>query len=287
MKKIANLLVILGSASMLAACSYFDTGETVDVSTEKPAESVDLTNGQVQSQVLDPVEYRDVADVIHRSSDGRVEVFPLDGEDWRAGQEDMNDAPGPQSSAGPLDIQPVSAVPVFNETYVNAYPGVEVFPLDDQMAAMVNPRLVQYAPPVDELTPFPGQQRGAPDQGYVSLHAGGNPLTIYFDHDSVSLKQDDLATLSAVGRGYSGQDISVMGHASVMSSIQDPVQRKIINLKISMDRAFAVARALIESGIPPERIETKGYGETRPPVPGHKPVEVAARRVEVLGVSVQ
>ncbi|MCE7885952.1 MAG: hypothetical protein DYH13_00390 [Alphaproteobacteria bacterium PRO2] len=287
MKKIANLLVILGSASLLAACSYFDTGETVDVSTEKPAESVDLTSGQVQSQVLDPVEYRDVADVIYRSSDGRVEVFPLDGEDWRASESDMNDVPGPQSSAGPLDIQPVTAVPVYNETYLNAYPGVEVFPLDDDMAAMVNPRVVQYAPPVSELTPFPGQGRGGPDHGYVSLHAGGNPLTIYFDHDSVSLKQDDLATLSAVGRGYSGQDISVMGHASVMSSIQDPVQRKIINLKISMDRAFAVARALIESGIPPERIETKGYGETRPPVPGHKPLEVASRRVEVLGVSVQ
>jgi outer membrane protein OmpA-like peptidoglycan-associated protein len=287
MKKIANLFIILGSASLLAACSYFDTGETVDVSAQKPAESVDLTTGQVQSQVLDPVEYRDVADVIHRSSDGRVEVFPLDGEDWRAGEENVNDVPGPQSSAGPLDIQPVSAVPVYNETYLNAYPGVEVFPLDDEMAAMVNPRVVQYAPPVSELTPFPGQERGVPDHGYVSLHAGGNPLTIYFDHDSVSLKQEDLATLSVVSRGYSGQDISVMGHASVMSSIQDPVQRKIINLKISMDRAFAVARALIESGIPPERIETKGYGETRPPVPSHKPVDVASRRVEVSGVSVQ
>lgn len=286
MKKIANLLVILGSASLLAACSYFDTGEKVDVSTEKPAETVDLTNGGVQSQVLDPVEYRDVADVIHRSSDGRVEIFPLDGENWEAGENDVNEMPmPPQSSGEPIDIQPVNAVPVYNEVYMNAYPGVEVFPLDDEMAKMVNPRVVQHAAPVSGLTPLPGQENT--DRSFVSLHAGGNPLTIYFDHDSVSLNQEDLATLSAVGQAYNGQDISVMGHASVMSSIQDPVQRKIINLKISMDRAFAVARALIESGIPPERIETKGYGETRPPVPSHKPVDVASRRVEVTGVSVQ
>lgn len=286
MKKIANLLIILGSASLLAACSYFDTGEQVDVGEAKPAESVNLTSAApVDSQVLAPVEYRDVADVIHRDSDGRVEIFPLDGESWEAGENDVIEMPMPQSSGGPIDIQPVTAVPIYNEVYMNAYPGVEVFPLDDEMAAMVNPRLVQHVAPVPGLTPLPGEN--VAENGYVSLHAGGNPLTIYFDHDSVSLNQEDLATLSTVGRGYTGQDISVMGHASVMSSIQDPIQRKIINLKISMDRAFAVARALIESGIPPERIETKGYGETRPPVPGHKPIEVASRRVEVLGVSVQ
>ncbi len=288
MKKIANLICIISTAGLLAACSYFDGEEGVNLASEKPAESVDLTAGAVQSQVLEPVEYRDVADVIRHSTDGRVEIFPLDGEVW---EEESNAAPvQQQSSGGPIDIQPVDALPTYTESYLEAYPGVEVFPLDDEMAKVVNPRIVQYASAeqpgaFSPLTPAPGAN--VQDNGFVSLHAGGNPLTIYFDHDSVSLKQEDLATLSAVGRGYSGQDISVMGHASVMSSLQDPVQRKIINLKISMDRAFAVARALIESGIPPERIETKGYGETRPPVPGHKPIEVASRRVEVSGVSVQ
>ncbi|MGB4106187.1 MAG: OmpA family protein [Alphaproteobacteria bacterium] len=289
MKKILNLICIISTAGLLAACSYFDGGEGVDVTAEKPAESVDLTVGQeIQSQVLEPMEYRDVADVIRNSTDGRVEIFPLDGEVW---EEESNAAPAQESSSGPIDIQPVDAVPTYTESYLNAYPGVEVFPLDDAMAAVVNPRIVQYASAeqpgaFSPLTPLAGEDPAR--NGFVSLNSsGGNPLTIYFDHDSVSLKQEDLATLSAAARGYSGQDISVMGHASVMSSLEDPVQRKIINLKISMDRAFAVARALIESGIPPERIETKGYGETRPPIPGHKPIEVASRRVEVSGVSVQ
>ena len=283
MKKIINLFCILGMAGLLAACSYFDTGEGVDISSAQPAMTV-----PADSPVLAPVEYKDVANVIEQSSDGRVQIFPLDGED----RDEANDKPLGVRSSGPVEIQPVDAVPLYNESYREAYPGVEVFPLDDDMAALVNPHIMRYAAPAHEvtpspLTPFPDEEDKTADVVSLSPPAENNPVAVYFDHDSSALKQEDLALLSDVAHHYGGQDISVAGHASSQSSIADPVRRKIANLKVSMDRAFAVARALIESGVPAEHVEAKGYGETRPPVPGHKPVEVASRRVEITGVSMQ
>jgi outer membrane protein OmpA-like peptidoglycan-associated protein len=284
MRKIINLVCILGTAGLLAACSYFDTGEEVDVSSQ-PAETIDLQNGDIAQSQLAPVEYKDVADAVRRTSDGRVEIFPLDGSDWSTdgSVSTSNDFSNDDfSSNEPIDIQPVQAVPLYQEGYnsSNAYPGVEVYPLDDQMAGIVNPRLGPTS--VQPLTPL------ATSSDFVALGVpGGGPTVVYFDHDSVTLNSSDASMLTALGRSYGGQDISVVGHASVTSSVDDPIQRKIINLKISMDRAFAVARALIEGGIPPERIETKGYGEVRPPLASNQPVEVASRRVEIYGVSVQ
>jgi outer membrane protein OmpA-like peptidoglycan-associated protein len=294
MKKLSNLICILGVAISLTACSYFNTGEDqpVDVSTQQP-QQIDLTTGQeIIAQPLAPVEFNDVAHVIQQSSDGRVQIFPLD-------DEPVNDtAPQNQSMNDSMEVQPVDAVPLYAQNTVNPYPGVEVFPLDDAMAAITSPRTLDIRTPSNNgpvsLTPFPTADNNGMQTGgdFVAMAVpGGAPTMIYFAHDSVTLNQSDLATLSSLADSYKSgalsQDISVAGHASVQSSISDPVQRKIINLKISMDRAFAVARALIESGIPPERIETKAFGETRPPAPSDKPVEVASRRVEIFGVSVQ
>lgn len=280
MKKIANLACIVLTALSLAACSYFDTGEGPETAAAQPVEGE-----QIDSVVLAPVEYKDVADVIHSSSDGRVQIFPLDGgEEWPT--ETAPDAEPSYSSSDAIDIKPVEAIPTYNESYLNAYPGVEIFPLDDDMASIVNPRLVPRSGSLPiGLTPVPGEQAG---KDFVVLGTPGGPQTVvYFDHDSVTLKPADTSMLTGLAKSYSGQEVAVVGHASVTSSLEDPVQRKIINLKISMDRAFAVARALIEGGIPPERIETKGYGEVRPPLAPSQPVEVASRRVEIYGVSVQ
>ena len=287
MKKFTNLICILGTASLLTACSYFDTSEEpVDVTSTQP-QAIDLTTGQaVEAQPLAPIEYKDVADVIHQSTDGRVQIFSLD-DDTVTTPDSFN-----EGSYNTIDVNPVDAVPLYaqaGQNVLNPYPGVEIYPLDEAMTTYSRP-LPTGGP--TSLTPFPVAENQVGRGGdFVAVALpGGVPAMVYFAHGSSSLNQEDLALISSLARNYgpgAAQDISVAGHASVQSSLTDPVQRKIINLKVSMDRAFAVARALIESGIPPERIQTAAYGEERPPAPSDKPVEVAARRVEIYGVSVQ
>ncbi len=290
MKKIKNLICIFAAGGLLVACSYFETGEGVDISSDQPpAETINLTaqDGSV-IQPLAPIEYRDVAKVIHESSNGRVQIFSLDGEDFEESDED-----GFSNSSDNVVVEPVSAVPLYDENYLNGYPGVEVYPLDDAMAELVNPRLVRPMAPAPTsgpmlLTPFPVSENNAGTRNdFVVMDVGGGGAVVYFDHDTVMLNPENSSLVNGLAKAYGGQEISVAGHASVQSSVTDPIQRQIINLKISMDRAFAVARALIEGGVPAERIETKAYGEVRPPVPGHKPIEIASRRVEISGVSVQ
>lgn len=309
MKKSLNLICALVAIMAVTGCSYFDTGEPVDVTADHP-QAIDLTTGQpIQAQPLGagqetaaatdgkpfdyaPIGYNDAAEAVRQSSDGRVQIFPLDDE------QPVSDAPFNGSynyNGGSIDVSPVEATPLFasSTNTRNPYPGVEIYPLDDAMTNFSSPQ--PDAAPAS-LMPFPVAENTGHSFGRsgdfvaVPTMPGGVPSVIYFAHDSVALNQQDLAQISALARNYgpgAAQDISVAGHASVQSSIADPVQRKLINLKISMDRAFAVARALIESGIPAERVKTHGYGEEVPPAPSDKPVEIAARRVEIYGISTQ
>ena len=58
--------------------------------------------------------------------------------------------------------------------------------------------------------------------------------------------------------------VRVEGHASTNAGTNDPIRARILNLKESMNRAYAVSRTLIEEGVPAEKIKTIGYGDTVP-----------------------
>ena len=86
--------------------------------------------------------------------------------------------------------------------------------------------------------------------------------------------------IKALAKGERNAAVLVEGFASSQSTVDDPIMRKIVNLRISMERSLAVSKALIEKGIPADRITTIAYGEARP-------AETAAesRRVEIHGLS--
>ncbi len=310
MKKSLNLICALMAIMAVTGCSYFDSGEPVDVTADHP-QAIDLTTGApIEMQPLAPGQdvaaegrpfdyapfgYNDAAEAVRQSSDGRVQIFSLDDEPVADApfNGSYNDSYNGNGSA--IDVSPVTATPLFasSANIKNPYPGVEIYPLDDAMTNFSSPQ--PSAAPAS-LMPFPVAENAGHSFGRggdfvaAATMPGGVPSVIYFAHDSVALSQQDLAQISSLARNYgpgAAQDISVAGHASVQSSVPDPVKRKLINLKVSMDRAFAVARALIESGIPAERVKTHGYGEEVPPAPSDKPVEIAARRVEIYGISTQ
>ncbi len=174
-------------------------------------------------------------------------------------------------------------------------PSVTVFPFDDNaypMPSHVQPQYPQPAPyntgwsgqPVTAM-PMPVLANQAQHPSLQPVQHGDSvaPSRIYFAHDSKAITQSGKEVINHVAQGYSGQNISVEGHASARAEQNTTIERKVTNLKVSMDRALNVSRALMQDGVPAESIETKAYGDTRPPLVsvGMDP-ESAARRVEVF-----
>lgn len=125
---------------------------------------------------------------------------------------------------------------------------------------------------------------------FVAGH--GVSSTIYFGHGSAKLDAKDRAIVLELVRSYNLKSnvaadtgIKVQGHASTRAETDDPVTRRIMNLKMSMKRALSVSKALIRAGVPSSKITTVAYGDTRPATTerGDGDKETASRRVEVYG----
>jgi len=58
--------------------------------------------------------------------------------------------------------------------------------------------------------------------------------------------------------------VVVYGHASHRTRTKDPIQRILVNLDISNERAVNVARALVNAGVPADRISTIAMFDSRP-----------------------
>ena len=83
---------------------------------------------------------------------------------------------------------------------------------------------------------------------------------VLFDFGKFELKETARSSLDEVVKllnAYPENKIRVEGHT-------DSVGNADYNLKLSQLRAESVAKYLIEKGIPSSRIETAGYGETKP-----------------------
>jgi outer membrane protein OmpA-like peptidoglycan-associated protein len=103
--------------------------------------------------------------------------------------------------------------------------------------------------------------------------------TFYFKSGTTTIEPKSMsefqAMLATVGK-RPGVDATVAGHADRTASAKQ-------NERLSLKRAFKVRDALVEAGVPLERIEIDSYGESRPAVPTADDVpEMRNRRVEVV-----
>lgn len=250
--------VLIGAALMLSACSYFDTGEDLDVS-HQPQETVDLMNGGGYQNTGD-VSYQDV---VRNNSNGSVEIYSLD---VPLPTDVPTYAPSPQPTIQPsmqMYMNEVERQDLSNEPYYLS-DGGEGYSLDGGATS--------YNVEEEPIAP---------------VSSDGGLHTVYFDFGSAKLDQSDLEIVQDVARSFdssNGVGFDVMGHASVDADIDDPVERKILNLKQSMERAYAVAAALIRQGVPAEALRVSGWGEVRPPlnIPPGMDADEASRRVEIF-----
>lgn len=261
MRNMNKFLLVGLCGILLSGCSSNE--ELIEVDKPSGGATVDLTSGQVYDNYND----YDVVSTAHGVSSSNVEIFSLDG-----APADANisfDSPAPDRSQGAIGNS-----------------SVEISPIGQPDISYTR----TLRPPSYRDTPV---TRSQPETGnFVNIAAPGEPMIrIYFEHGSTDLDTKDVQKIATIGQKYNanqGNIISVEGHASERAEVNDPVKRKEINLKVSMDRAYAVARALIYNGIPASSIRTVAWGEERPPEQTDgMDTESAARRVEIHSVSGQ
>ncbi len=100
----------------------------------------------------------------------------------------------------------------------------------------------------------------------------------FFEYDSSSLLPggyNEVVRMASVLNKYPQTQIEVGGHTDARGSEQ-------YNQQLSLRRARAVERALIQQGVAPSRIRAMGYGESRPISSSH----AMNRRVEVVIIPV-
>lgn len=252
MRPFIRLLGISFVALSLSACE-----------TAAPDEKVEVA--QPMSEVQMEQTYNDI---IHNTGDGSVQVFPLEDQPPAA----YNNAPEVYDPLLPVG----SNLPQGAGRPFGGDANVMVFPLDDQAIPSYAGR--GEIPPMIEptpLTPAPYDQ---------SLMNDAN--RIYFNHGQTSVSAEGQKVTSAIAdqcRAGGCGIVKIDGHASTRAVAKDEVQRRLINLKVSMERAINVSRQLIRQGIPADAIQLTAHGDRVPPsVSPGTDIEAASRRVEIM-----
>jgi outer membrane protein OmpA-like peptidoglycan-associated protein len=106
---------------------------------------------------------------------------------------------------------------------------------------------------------------GCPDQGKQQVAVTDGKIEfddrIYFDSDRATIRQRSFSILEQVAAVLEAESdierIRIEGHT-------DGRGQDVYNLALSQRRANAVREFLIDRGVDPERLESRGYGESEP-----------------------
>lgn len=242
---------------------------------------------------IKPAAHSDKIDVTNTNDDSHYDAVAqeMSGTDVHVYSLDNNAAstglPEAAAKEGPQKYQTIRSV-VSEDSSVTVYP----FDGGTMVEAAHKQSMPQPTAPIRLAPPTGNAQAPSQDGGM------GQPLSwqpqerqshkiapsrIYFAHDSVKLTPSGHEVVGHVVKDFQqGEKLSVEGHASPRAEQKNPIERKIVNLKVSMERALSVSRALMLKGVPADAITTKAYGDTRPPmISGGMDPNAAARRVDI------
>ena len=108
--------------------------------------------------------------------------------------------------------------------------------------------------------------------------------TIQFENGSARLSAADrqiLANVRQLQRERGGR-LHIVGHASSRTRAMDPVRHKMINFKVSIERANVIARELMHMGFMKEQLLVDAVSDTVPLYYEFMPTgEAANRRAEI------
>ncbi len=196
-------------------------------------------------------------------------------------------APPTQGYGQPVTIAPApvavqTAQPYSNSLYQGVTsaqdPRVTIYPLDASPDNQIQPATMSAVP----VTPPQPVETVMRDSKKALVPVVGNDLSsIYFAYGSAYLDNPSRKALSEIAQTAKFAPVDrvlVEGHASPSHTSGDPISTKIINLKQSMERAQVVAESLMMKGVPPEKIKTTAWGDTKPT----GGVDAQNRRVDII-----
>ena len=182
--------------------------------------------------------------------------------------------PGPSLPRSDSSVIASLAPDQFGTVVVSSF-GIEA---GSQSAAMAAPTTtVAAAPSAGGLSYLERQPRPL-GSGAVRV------ATIQFENGSASLSASDrriLADVRQLQRERGGR-IHIVGHASSRTRTMDPVQHKMVNFKVSVDRANIVARELMRLGTKQDELLVDAVSDTSPVFYEFMPSgEAGNRRAEI------
>ena len=114
---------------------------------------------------------------------------------------------------------------------------------------------------------FSGPDCRLSEDEYVARIADARKVAVvHFADGKADLSAQDLQTIRKVAEQANAENSAVVvyGHASHRTRSKDPIQRILVNLDISNERAVNVARAVAASGVPVEKISSIALFDSRP-----------------------
>ncbi|MBQ7632784.1 MAG: OmpA family protein [Alphaproteobacteria bacterium] len=89
---------------------------------------------------------------------------------------------------------------------------------------------------------------------------------LHFENGKADLKQHELDIIKQVAARAARENTAVVvyGHASHRTLTKDPIQRILINLDISNERALNVMKALTSAGVAKDKISAIAMFDSRP-----------------------
>jgi flagellar motor protein MotB len=145
--------------------------------------------------------------------------------------------------------------------------------------------ILQLNLPMNDNSGVGGSDGQQPMLSFSSESLDGADGTINFRHGSARLSSLDLGVIVKMAQQAvdAGAFIRVVGHASMRTVEMDPFEHIVANFNISLLRANAVAAALIQNGVPAERLIVDALGDTQPLHSEAMPSgEHANRRTEIF-----
>jgi outer membrane protein OmpA-like peptidoglycan-associated protein len=138
-------------------------------------------------------------------------------------------------------------------------------------------RIPEPAPLIAALPPAGAQAPERPGEGQQIA-------TVLFDDGSAEITPGAIKLLErvvALHRSRGGQ-LRVVGHASIDVPGGDALHKRLVNFRVSTDRANAVARELVRLGIDPSAISVVSVSESQPLYNERIPAgEAGNRRAEI------
>jgi len=182
--------------------------------------------------------------------------------------------PGPSLPRGDSSVIASLAPDQFGTVVVSSS-GIEA---GSQSAAMAAPSTSVEAAPSGSGLSYLERQPSPLAAGAVRV------ATIQFENGSASLSASDrriLADVRQLQRERGGR-IHIVGHASSRTRTMDPVKHKMVNFKVSVDRANIVARELVRLGAKQDELSVDAVSDASPVFYEFMPSgEAGNRRAEI------